>query len=104
MVRDGLSLKVHRHKDSVSQANQSSGVSVAVNFGEFGKPIPVDVFVDKLCFVPIESICDKDRNVVLPCVARCCGEQNPVVDLGNLEKCLGPGSIADDSLFVKYKE
>ena len=62
------------------------------------------MLVNEVCLVAVKLIGNEDRNVVLPCVSRCCRQQNPIICLGDFEKCFCPGSIANHPLLVKYKE
>ena len=104
MVGNSFSLEVHGHQNAVPQPNQAACVAIAVNLGKFRVAIPDDMVIDELSFVSVEAIGNKDGNIILPSVARRCREQYPVVRLGNFQERLGPGSIADDPLLVKYKE
>ena len=54
--------------------------------------------------VPVEPVSEKHRNVIHPCVARCCGQEDPFVVLRDLEETLDPYSLTDHPLLVEYKE
>ena len=70
MVSDSLSLEVHSHQNTVPQPDQAARVAIAVNLGKFRVAVPDDMVIDELSFVPIEAIGNKDRNIILPGVAR----------------------------------
>lgn len=58
----------------------------------------------ELPFVLVEPIGDEHGHVVAPRVSRSRGQQYPSIMLGDLQERLGPRTIADDTLLVKYKE
>ena len=62
------------------------------------------MLIHKVGFIAVESIGDKDRNIILPGIAGGCGEQNPIVRLNDFKKRFGPGAVTNHPLLVKYKE
>ena len=55
----------------------------------------------ELCPVLVETIGDKDWNIIQPVVARCSRKQDPGILASNVEERLDPGAGADQALFVK---
>ena len=84
MVGNSLPLKVHCDQYAVTKSDQSAGIQIAVDFGVFSSPVIYHMLVDKVRFITVEAIGNKDRDVILPSIAWCSGEQDPWVGLSNL--------------------
>ena len=104
MVRNRLPLEVHGHQDLVPEPNQPASIAVAVDLRILRPPVINHMLIHKVSLVAIEPVGDEDWNIILPGVAGCGGQQNPVVGLDDFKECLSPGSIPDNPLLVKYKE
>ena len=104
MVGRGVALELHFHQDAIAQSNQTAGVKVAVDLWILGPPVINNMLVNEVGFVAIEAVSNENGNVILPSVTRGCGEEYPLVGLGDFQKCFCPGAIPDNPLFVKYKE
>lgn len=52
----------------------------------------------------VETVGNKDRNIVEPGITRCCSKKDPVVSLGDEDKRFRPGPRSNNPLFVEYEE
>ena len=84
MVGNSLPLKVHRDQYAVTKSDQPACIQIAVNFGILGPPVIYHMLIDEVRFIPVETIGNKDRDIILPSIAWCSGEQDPLVGLSNL--------------------
>ena len=106
MVGNSSAFEVHCNEYTITKSNQAANISITVNLRVFAMSFPaiVDMLINEVSLVFVETISDKHGDIILPFIARCGREQNPFIDFGNLEKCFGPCSVPDNSLLVKYKE
>ena len=94
MVGRGVALELHFHQDAIAQSNQTAGVKVAVDLWILGPPVINNMLVNEVGFVAIEAVSNENGNVILPSVTRGCGEEYPLVGLGDFQKCFCPGAIS----------
>ena len=70
MMRCGVPLELHRHKNAIAQTDQPSGVEVSVNLWILRPPVINHMLVDEIGLVPVEPICDEDGDIILPGIPR----------------------------------
>ena len=104
MVGNRLALEVHGHQDLIPEPNQPASIAVAVDLRILGPPVIDHMLIHKVGLIAIEPIGNEDWNIILPGVARRGRQQNPVIGFDDFEEGLGPGSITNHPLLVKYKE
>lgn len=100
----GLLRSFHGDENMIADLDQSILTDPLVDLRILAPTGIYRVHLLELPFVLVEPIGDEHRHVIAPRVSRSRGQQYPSVALGDLEERLGPRTIADDALFVKYKE
>ena len=100
----GLLRPFHGDENMIADLDQSILTDPLVDLRILAPTGIYRVHLLELTFVLVEPISDEHGHVVAPRVSRGRGQQYPSVALGDLEECLGPRTIADDALLVKYKE
>ena len=104
MVRYSRSLKVHIYKHPFTQAYQSLGVQIPVNFRKLGKTTIDYVFIVELRPVFIEPVCNKHRNVICPAISRSSAQKNPVILLRDFQEGFDPLPAANNSLLIENEK
>ena len=68
-----MSFDRHADEDLSSVILKNPCLEISLDLGELGEVIEDDVTTDEFCSVLIESVCDKQWNIVEPYISRSSG-------------------------------
>ena len=69
----GVSSDRHVHQDLPSATIKNPRIKISLDLGELGEVVKDNMTSEEFCPVPVETICDKQRDIVEPYISRSCG-------------------------------